>query len=123
MVRMMLELVCIGLYREVWTVDPDALHDWMQNLQRPPQLVLQAAIQRVADFAEVELRRTGGLWKMLKGTDPPIFEVRRDQARLYCCRKGADIVILAWEQKKRKASDLRAISLAERLAKEILNRA
>jgi hypothetical protein len=89
-------------------------------MQRPPAAAIAKAIEKVADRTDDNLRRSPGLWKMLKGTNPTLFEIRRDEARLYCCMQGADIVILAWEHKKRDRSDNRAIARAERLAKEIL---
>jgi phage-related protein len=93
---------------------------WAEGHQRPTAARLLAAIDYLADAPLAQLQHQQKLWKYVTATNPKIYELRKDQARLYCCLRGQDIVILVWAVKKQPRADPAVIRLAERRAKEVL---
>lgn len=116
------DTVIVGQSRSVYVVGAlEDLKQWMQPLTRPTPAVLLRTIQWLADRPLSILQHTQQIWKLERGTSPPIYVIRKDQARLYCCLKGQDIVILCWAVKKRDKADPADLRRAERLAREIID--
>jgi mRNA-degrading endonuclease RelE of RelBE toxin-antitoxin system len=93
---------------------------WARKLQRPTRQVLRGTLQFIADRPFADLLKCRHIWKQLRGLDG-IYEIRKDQARIYCCRVGKDIAIVAWEQKKRNEPDKATLRRAVRVAAEVRN--
>ncbi len=111
-----------GQSRSIYVVGTsESLMRWMQQLTRPKQVVLLRIMQWVADQPLSVLHNAQHIWKFERGTSPPIYVIRKDQARLYCCLQGQDIVILCWAEKKQNKADPQVLLKAERLAREIIN--
>lgn len=114
------DTVIIGQSRSVFVVGAlEDLMQWMQRLTRPKQAVLLRTIEWLADQPLPILQQVQHIWKHERGTSPPIYVIRKDQARLYCCLQGQDIVILCWAVKKSDKADPQELRRAERLANEI----
>ncbi len=101
--------------------DSEAFADWLSQIQRPSKLVLTAALDSIARYSLSDLTRAGHLFKKLAGTEPPIYEIRKNQARLLCCMMGANIVILHWLAKKKDKLAPEDVKKAERLAREVFS--
>jgi len=119
---MNIDTLIIGQSRSVYVVGAlEKLIQWMLQLTRPKPAVLLRTTQWLADQPLSILQQAPHIWKHERGTSPPIYVIRKDQARLYCCLKGQDIVILCWAVKKRDKADPADLRRAERLAREIID--
>lgn len=110
-----------GQKRGVFVYDSRRLiYKWMKGMNRPPHRIIWKAIRWVCDRPLPDLMRSQRIWIPLAGTTPRLFEIRKDQARLYCCMKDGDIYILDWVQKKQPRAPKSIIARAEKRAREIL---
>lgn len=114
---MKFEVLSLGVERVIYVYDSsEAFRAWCEGLERPPLKVLMRVIKLVADLPFASLMANSQIFKPLAGTKPKLFEIKRDQARLYCCLHKGDIVILAWEQKKQIRATPEVLKRAQRLA-------
>jgi hypothetical protein len=111
-----------GQSRSIYVVGAiENLMYWMQGNSRPNPAILLSKIEWLANQPFSTLQHARMIWKLERGTSPPVYVIRKDQARLYCCLKGQDIVILCWAVKKQDKADPQNLRRAERLAREITN--
>lgn len=78
-------------------------------------------LRNLAGRSNAELLTAGYMWKYETGTDPKIFVIKRDQARIYCCMKANDIVVLGWDEKKQNKADQQLLRRMQKLAREVLD--
>jgi len=114
-----LDLYLSGAFRNVYVYGSRMdFARFLAKLTRPPAGAAHAAIRKVADYDRNSLFQSE-TFKPVTGSNPRIWEIRKDQMRLLCCFKDGDIVILNWVQKKRDRLDPTDVERALRLAKEI----
>jgi hypothetical protein len=87
---------------------------WVAELQRPKAPVLNRLIVTIADteFTTLQLSK---FWIFERDS---VYAIKKDQARIYCCTIGSDIIILSWDQKKQHKANTVILDKAVRLAKQ-----
>lgn len=115
-------LFCAGKERRIFVYgDRSDLRSWMEKLTRPKAAVLLKVIEWVASLQREELIRCSTVYKHMSDSNPKLYEIRRDQARLFCCQvRNGDIVIVHWIQKKTDEIPPREIETAEKRARVVL---
>lgn len=119
-----LDVLLKGNHRSIVVAgEGDELRKWiMRSGNRPHPNVLLAAIQRVADLSHESLMKHRDLFKHLTGTNPKLFEIRKDQARLLCLQlKSGDLLVVHWIIKKTGKIPASDLQTAQRRAKEYLS--
>jgi hypothetical protein len=116
----MVSLLIAGTARRVYIYgDLEKFKNWLSRLQKPSASVLVGAMKEICELDMTCLQVMRALWKFERDTEPPVYVVRKGHARLYCCLKSGDIVVLDWTIKKRRKADRRVLERAQRLAKEL----
>ena len=101
--------------------DISRLHKWMKKLSRPKASVLMRTVERVANLSRVELMKCKNIFRFLPSTNPRLYEIRHDQARLFCVWLAAgDITVVHWIQKKDDEIPDYELETAQKRAKELL---
>ena len=102
-----------GKEKEFW--------DWLDSISRPKASELLKAVDKVVDMPRKQLMKCGNLFKFLPGTEPKLFEIRRDQARLFCYQLASgDLAVVHWILKKDNRIPKNELKTAERRTKEML---
>ena len=115
-----LYLIAKGQYRSILLFgDYDSFVKWIVKGNRPMPKVLQSTISGLAEQPDLQLFSAWNVFKPLSGNAHGLWEIRKDQARLLCCLRGRDIVILHWFAKKKNEIDERDINKALRILKEV----
>lgn len=117
MVEFFLKGTCRSIY--VYGSCEDFL-DWAAKSNRPPMPRLREAIVWVADRTIEELMLGKKIWLPVQGSEPKLYEIRKDQARVYCCFCKKGIVMLDWDIKKQRKASKAVLARAVRRAEEVL---
>ncbi len=95
--------------------------NWLGNISRPKAPELLKAVDNVVNMPREQLMKCGNLFKFLQGTEPKLFEIRRDQARLFCFQlESGDLAVVHWIQKKGNRIPKNELKTAEKRTKEML---
>lgn len=117
----MVTLLYSGESRSVWLFgSPSAWRNWIEKLQRPPSRLVLSKLEVLADLPLEQLVLRQRIWKYEAGTEPKIYAIKVDQARLYCCLRGQDIVILDWDSKKASKANPLILHRAEQRARKVI---
>lgn len=118
----MVELFLEGSYRSIYVYGScDDFLNWAMKSNRPPMPRLREAIVWVAERTIAELMLGSKIWLPVRGSDPSLYEIRKDQARVYCCFCKRGIVMLDWDVKKQQKASKRVLGRAMRRAREVLD--
>lgn len=99
----------------------DEFRAWIDGSTRPHPAALFAAIEQISDLPFAMLIKHRKLFKHLTGTNPKLWEIRSDQARILCYQsKFGGLVAVHWFHKQSDAIPKRDIKTAENRVKELL---